>query len=307
MMNLASLDLNLLVALDALLSESHVGKAAARIGLSQPAASHALQRLREITGDPLLVRAGAKMQLTARAEALRDPLAEALDQVRGLFVDDPFDPATSTRRFAVMMPDHVVDLMVPSLLARISAEAPSIRLDVTPWRGSTLMTPELARSIDLVIACVEGGQPGFHRERLFADTEAVAVRRGHPLGRRLSRMSTFLKARHVAVIASGQREDPMDTWLRGKGIERGIGLVVPNYLQALHVVARTDLVAFVPCRLIEALADPLSLEVVKPPIDPGLYEEFMFYPARAATDAASIWLRSHVVRVGRALNRLEGR
>src|SRR5579872_6018423 len=129
-MNLAALDLNLLVALDALISEAHVGRAARRIGLSQPAASHALKRLREITSDPLLVRTGARMQLTPRAEALRAPLEHALEQVRTLFAANHFDPPTSTRRFALMMPDHVVDLFMPPLLERIGREAPGIRLSV---------------------------------------------------------------------------------------------------------------------------------------------------------------------------------
>src|SRR5207237_2808443 len=94
-MNLNSLDLNLLVALDALLLEANVSRAARRIGLSQPAASHALQRLREVLGDPLLVRVGARMELTPRAQALRGPLAQALDQVRGLFIPDDFNAASS--------------------------------------------------------------------------------------------------------------------------------------------------------------------------------------------------------------------
>jgi len=302
-MNLAALDLNLLVTLDALLSEGHVGKAASRIGLSQPAASHALQRLRQITGDALLVRAGARMQLTSRAESLREPLAQALDHVRGIFLTESFDPATSSRRFALMLPDHVVDLLIPPLLARASAEAPRVRLDVTPWRGSIRLTPELARSIDLVVACVAGGHSGFIRRRLFADTEAVAVRRGHPVGSRLSRLNRFLEARHVAIAGRGQREDAMDEWLRTQGIERRIALVVPSYVQALHVVARTDLVAFVPQRLIEALADPLSLNVVRPPVDPGTYEEYMFHPVRTHQDAGSIWLRKHVLHIGRTLHR----
>ena len=92
-MNLAALDLNLLVALDALLLEASVSRAAVRIGLSQPATSHALQRLRDLIGDPLLVRNGARMELTPRAQALRGPLAQALDQVRGLFIPDDFDAA----------------------------------------------------------------------------------------------------------------------------------------------------------------------------------------------------------------------
>src|SRR5215475_8712178 len=104
-MNLSSLDLNLLIALDALLREAHVSRAALRIGLSQPAASHALQRLRDLVGDPLLVRNGARMELTPRALALRAPLAQALDQVRSLFIPDDFDAASSERQFRQMMPD----------------------------------------------------------------------------------------------------------------------------------------------------------------------------------------------------------
>ena len=104
-MNLASLDLNLLVALDALLREASVSRAAERIGLSQPATSHALRRLRDLMGDPLLVRAGPRMELTPRAEALREPLAAALAQVQGLFAEEAFDPAVSRRRFKAMIPD----------------------------------------------------------------------------------------------------------------------------------------------------------------------------------------------------------
>jgi DNA-binding transcriptional LysR family regulator len=306
-MNLASLDLNLLVALDALLAEAHVGRAGARIGLSQPAASHALRRLRELLADPLLVRAGARMELTPRAQALRGPLAVALEQVRGLFVAKTFDPRTSTRRFAVMMPDHVVDLVVPPLLARIAGQAPNVRLDVAPWLGPAIMTAELARSIDLVIACTGEAFPGFHRQRLFADTEAIAVRRGHPMGARLSRLDGFLKARHVAVVGRGQREDPIDSWLRERGVERRIALVVPSYLQALHMVSHTDLAAFVPRRLIETLVEPLSLIAVSPPIDPGKYEEFLFQPTRALVDPASIWLKNLVLAVGRGLDRSKRR
>src|SRR6202046_2734617 len=109
LMNLNSLDRNLLVALDALLLEANVSRAAMRVGLSQPAASHALQRLRDMLGDPLLVRTGARMELTPRAQALRGPLSQALDQVRGLFIPDELDGASSERRFRLVMPGLAVD------------------------------------------------------------------------------------------------------------------------------------------------------------------------------------------------------
>src|SRR6476646_1849722 len=120
LMNLNSLDLNLLTALDALLMEASVSRAAMRIGLSQPAASHALQRLRDLIGDPLLVRNGARMELTPRALALRSPLAQALEQVRGLFVPDAFDAVSSERQFRVMMPDLCVELLMPPLMEKVT-------------------------------------------------------------------------------------------------------------------------------------------------------------------------------------------
>src|SRR5579859_7256507 len=121
-MNLALIDLNLLVALDALIAEAHVGRAARKIGLSQPAASHALGRLRELLNDPLLVRAGARMELTPRARSLREPLAEALRRVQGVLAAESFEPARSTRRFCVMMQDHVAHLVLPPLVKRVNRE-----------------------------------------------------------------------------------------------------------------------------------------------------------------------------------------
>jgi DNA-binding transcriptional LysR family regulator len=301
-MNLNSLDLNLLVALDALLKEANVSRAAMRIGLSQPAASHALQRLRDLIGDPLLVRTGARMELTPRALGLRAPLAQALDQVRSLFVSDAFDAARSERQFRLMMPDLAVELLMPPLMEKITRAAPNVRIDVVPWRGPAIFTAEFARTIDLVIS-IGNAFKGFHRQLLYIDSDALAVRRGHKIGAKLKRRDGFLDARHVAVIIRGQNEDLIDGWLRAKGIERKIALVVPGYLEALHVAARTDLVAFVPRRLIAALSRQLSLATIAPPLDPGIDEQFMFHPTRAQMDPASIWLRRLMLETGHELDR----
>jgi DNA-binding transcriptional LysR family regulator len=301
-MNLNSLDLNLLVALDALLREASVSRAAMRIGLSQPAASHALQRLRDLIGDPLLVRSGARMELTPRAQALRGPLAQTLDQVRGLFIPDDFDAGRSERQFRLMMPDLAVELLMPPLMEKITQLAPNVRIDVVPWRGPAIFTAEFARTIDLVISIGDAFR-GFHRQRLYTDSDALAVRRGHPAGAKLKRREAFLNARHVAVVIRGQSEDLIDAWLRTKGIERRIALVVSGYLEALHVTARTDLVAFVPRRLIAALSKQMSLATVTPPFDPGIDEQFMFYPTRAQMDPGSIWLRSIMLGIGREMER----
>jgi DNA-binding transcriptional LysR family regulator len=299
-MNLNSLDLNLLVALDALLKEASVSRAAMRVGLSQPAASHALQRLRDVLGDPLLVRVGAKMELTPRAQALRGPLAQTLDQVRGLFLPDEFDAGRSERHFRLMMPDLAVELLMPPLMEKVTKQAPGVTIDVVPWRGPAIFTAEFARTIDLVISIGDAFK-GFHRQRLYTDSDALAVRRGHPVGAKLKKREAFHGARHVAVVIRGQNEDLIDRWLHTKGIERRIALVVPGYIEALHVVARTDLVAFVPRRLIAALAKQLSLQTLTPPLDPGIDEQHMFYPTRAQFDPGSIWLRQLMLETGRGL------
>jgi DNA-binding transcriptional LysR family regulator len=248
------------------------------------------------------VRAGSRMELTPRAQALRGPLAQTLDQVRGLFISDDFDAASSERRFRLMMPDLAVELLVPPLMEKISVSAPNVRLDIVPWRGPAIFTAEFARTIDMVVS-IGNAFKGFHRQLLYTDRDALAVRRGHAVGAKLAKHDTFLKARHVAVVIRGQNEDLIDSWLRSKGIERRIALVVPGYIEALHIVARTDLVAFVPGRLIAALAKPLSLAAVAPPLDPGIDEQFMFTPTRAQFDPGSIWLRKLMLQTGQKLER----
>lgn len=294
MVNLASVDLNLLVALEALLAEAHVGRAARRIGRSQPAASHSLLRLRELLGDALLVRVGARMELTPRALRLRQSLPEALERVRTLLAPESFVPKTSTRRFQVVIHDHLADLVVPAIVRRMSVEAPRARLEVLPWESPFAMTAERLRSLDLFTSCEAVDLQGFDRQALFGDRDVLVVRRDHPRLKRLGTLRAFVEARHIAVT-----RDPLDTWLATKGVERQIGLTVPSYLQALHAAAASDLVAFVPRRLAEALAAPLALAIVKPPLDQGPYEEFLFYPRRREGDEAARWLREIVVAVGK--------
>lgn len=303
-MNLSALDLNLLVALDALVTDAHVGRAALRVGLSQPAMSHALRRLRDILKDPLLVRVGTGMELTPRAQALRSPLRETLEQVRGLFVADGFDPGSSSRRFALMVPDHLTNLILPPLVQRVAAEAPGLRLDVIPWRGISYLGPDFSRNIDFVVNCHVDAFPGFHYQRLFGDTDVLAVRRGHPLAKTLKKREVFLAARHVGVIGRGKREDLIDTWLQANaGFTRPLALTVPGYLQALHIVARSDLVAFVPSRMIASLSNQLGIIAVPPPVAPDGDTEYVFWPTRTQNDPGAIWLRQHLIAVGRGIDR----
>ena len=201
-----------------------------------------------------------------------------------------------------MMPDLAVELLMPPLMEKVTQAAPNVRIDVVPWRGPAIFHAEFARTIDLVIS-IGNAFKGFHRQLLYTDSDALAVRRGHPMAAKLRRREMFLAARHVGVIIRGNSEDLIDTWLRSKGIERHISLVVSGYLEALHVAARTDLVAFVPRRLIAALSKQLGLVAVTPPLDPGIDEQFMFHPTRAQMDPGSIWLRRLMLETGRELEK----
>ena len=191
---------------------------------------------------------------------------------------------------------------MPPLMEKVTRLAPNVRIDVVPWRGPAIFSAEFARTIDLV-SSIGNAFSGFHRQLLYTDSDALAVRRGHPAAAKLRKRDAFLAARHVAVVIRGQNEDLIDSWLRSKGIERRIALVVPGYIEALHITARTDLVAFVPRRLISALSKQLSLVAVTPPLDPGIDEQHMFYPTRAQMDPGSIWLRRLMLEPGRVLEK----
>jgi DNA-binding transcriptional LysR family regulator len=301
-MNLAALDLNLLVALESLVEEASVSRAAEKAGLSQPAMSHALKRVRELLKDPLLVRVGPRMQLTTRGQALRQPLRDVLSGVRDLLASETFDPARSTRTFCVFASDYATDLLFPRLQRRLGELAPGISIRLQPGAGNRLDPFQLASGVDLAIACVPNCFKGFYQQRLFTDRDACVVRCGHPLRRRLSRREVFLKARHVAVVGREFSEDPVDTWLKEEGLERNIALSVPQYLQALHVIAGSDLIGVIPERLVRANAMSLGLHVLPVPLDVGTFDEYLLHPARSHADPGSVWLRGVLYQIAESLS-----
>jgi DNA-binding transcriptional LysR family regulator len=286
---LSGLDLNLLVALDALLREHHVGRAAAAIGRSQPAMSHALSRLRAVFRDPLLTQSGRRMVLSPRARALREPLAELLRNAGALLKTPEFDPASARRTFRVMMPDYVADLLMPALIARTLAEAPGISIEIAEWRGASTLTSAYLETIDLVVSKWLGRFTGFKPTPLFKDIDVIALRAGRRLHRPQADVEAFLQCAHVAVVGPGEVQDPVDSWLAERHLARRIALRVPTYLLALRAVAESDLVAVVPKRLVAKLKRPLGLREVGLPIDPGEDVIHLHTPAAADRDPSALW------------------
>jgi DNA-binding transcriptional LysR family regulator len=289
--NLAAVDMNLLVTLEALLEEAHVRRAGERVGLSQPATSHALARLRDLFGDPLLVRVGTAMVRTPKAEALRKPLAEFVASAKAVLSMEEFSPRTSRRRFRIMLPDLVCHLMMPTVMQRLSKAAPGVRIDLIPWRGPALLTDQALNEIDFFVTSFNREFPGFTKSPLYKDKDMLAVRARHPGKRLLSTVEGFQAHQHVSVVGAGEARDELDEWLDKVGLQRTVAATAPSHLLALRIAAATDLVAFVPRRFAVARKIEMNLALVKPPIDPGVDVLNLFAPVRAIADVGANWMK----------------
>lgn len=280
--------LDLLVAADAILDTENLTVAGERLGLSQPAVSRTLGRLREAFDDPLLVRVGARMRPTPRAEALRAPLAALLRMAEDLYAPAGFDPATADRVFRVVIPDVVAAVILPELLARLARDAPGCRLDLLPWRRQA----EQPRDLDLVVTTEIDAFPDYRMRPLYQDHDILAFAGEPPSG-------DLLALNHVAVIAAGAAQDPVDRWLAGEGRVRRIAVVVPHYLLALQLVARGGHVAVLPSRMVAALGAPLGVRGVDLPAPQEHDQQWIMHPPQLDADAASSWLREQVEAVVR--------
>jgi len=187
--------------------------------------------------------------------------------------------------------DYAGDLLLPPLLKRLQAEAPRVSVRVQLGGGNTLDPFEVGRAVDVAIACAPNCFKGFFQQRLFTDRDACAVRRAHPITSQVIGQEEFLKTKHVAVVGREFTEDPVDKWLRDEGRERNVALSVPHYLQALHVVAQSDLIAVIPERLIRAYASVFDLDAMAIPMDVGTFDEYLLHPATSHTDAGCMWFR----------------
>lgn len=278
------IDLGLLTALNVLLETGNVTRAAERLGLSQPAVSRILARLRRDFGDPLLVRAGAGLRRTPRAEALAAPVAALLEQARLLYDLPGFDPARAERRFRVAMPEGAAAILLPRLMPALLEQAPGCRIDLVGAGEAGL---------DLTLT-TEGSLPGGWRaEALWSDVYVLAFGTGLSVTD-LSDARTALALPHIAVVPPGGTEDPVDGWLRGKGLERRIAAAAQHPLQAMHLVARSASVAMLPSRLVAMLHKSLGLGRAELPIAQAPARHWMAWPAEQDADAGSVWLRALV-------------
>ena len=288
--NLAGLDLNLLPALEALLRLRNVTRAAAEVGLSQPAMSRALARLREIFDDPLLVRIGGGLAPTPAGEALQPKVAAALDGLRGLFRSPAIDPAELRRTFRLAAADAHTILIAPRLVARLEREAPGVNLAFSSI-GRDIMGRLEQGEVDLCLA-VTGTPlpPGLVSETLARDRLALVMRRGHPAANRQWTVADYALYRHATVSVFGDGVSEIDARLAAAGVERRIGLTTPHFMATIAAVAASDLVTTISVAFAAQFAAQLDLVLKPPPFDDGLEMTAVSTRLRAA-DPALIWFR----------------
>ncbi len=294
---LSGLNLNALVALDALLAERNVTRAARRVGITQPAMSQALARLRNLFGDPLLVRKGRSMVLTPRAEAMLLPLSDSLVSVeRAVQLGMGFEPSTSTRIFKVALTDLGVTMVLPSVLHAIDKRAPGVRIQVEPLSDARLSDKLSSGEVDLVIAVYLGSAGGLRAEILLEEDYVCLVRRGHPLARRTRlRIRDYDKHGHVTYTPVGFVPRPMLQVLPGLASASAIRVSVPYLLALPDVVRRTDLVATVPRSLLGAPIDLDGIVPVEAPVELPAVEHSQWWHPRFDADPGHQWLRRHVL------------
>lgn len=306
--HLEGLDLNLLVALRALLTERHVTRAAARVGLSQPAMSHALARLRELLGDPLLVRTPSGMRPTPRAETMRAPLERALEDIGRLIASPaPFDPRLSTRKFRIASNDYMELVLFPRLLRRLWAEAPNV--DVRIINLGAHANEDLAEGrLDLAMGVVgqfananADAPRGIRSQDLVSDGFVCVVREDHPVVKKRLSLDDFVALPHALVAPRGEGGSVVDSALARIGKKRRVAVEIPHFLVAPHVVRETDLVLTLAARVATSLAPLLGLRQLAPPLELTGFTMSMVWHERQHVDAAHVWLRELIATVAKDL------
>ncbi|HEU4405774.1 MAG TPA: LysR family transcriptional regulator [Polyangiaceae bacterium] len=294
-------DLGLFVTLDALLQEGSVTGAARRLGLSTPAMSHALARIRERFGDPMLVRAGRRMVLTPRAEALRPAVRDLVSEAgRLLRPDGPFDARSLEQSFVVHATDHVLTVLGVALDRVARAGAPRVTLRFRPNAPDDAAALREG-SADLAVGIYGKLPPELRSRRLFTDRLVCVVREGHPgVGKRLT-AAEFARLEHVQIAPRGRPGgSEVDHELAARGLERRIARAVPYFLAGLSLVAETDYVLTVSERLARGLGPRLGLRVLEPPLPLKPYALNLLWHSRFDGDEAHRWLREAFVEAARA-------
>jgi DNA-binding transcriptional LysR family regulator len=297
-MNIMDVDLNLLVVFEAVMEARNLTVAGQRLGQAQPTVSHALNRLREVCGDPLFVRARRGVEPTPYALQLAAPVSHALEVLRAaLSRGARFDPLAARGSFTLLMSDIGQSTLLPPLVRRVLREAPGIDLTAAQLPRAAYGDALQSGQADLAIGLHRDLKAGFYRQLLFEDHYICVVSADcDGIGPTMS-LDTYLNARHVGIISPGLPDVEIDRLLLPAGKSRRISIRVPHFLAAPALVPGTDLVVTVPSRVMAAFPRQPGVRVVKLEVEPPMFRVHQYWHERSHHDAAHQWLRGLVAEL----------
>ena len=294
-MDIRDLDLNLLVVFDAMLEHRSVTRAAEALGLSQPATSAALARLRLLFDDPLFVKTGPAMRPTPRALALATAVRRVIGTVKEEILQaSAFEPAGTDQTFHLIAPDIAEAILLPRLLERMRTEAPLAKLKITSMPRRAAAEALESGAAELALGYLPDLQKsGFFQQRLFRHAYVCIVRHDHPsIGARIS-LAEFLAAPHAVVWPEG-REHLFESFLQARHLQRHVVAELSHFMSLLPIVSTSDLIATVPSDLADYFAAQGNIRIVALPIKAPEVEVHQFWHRRLHKDAANTWLRGVV-------------
>jgi DNA-binding transcriptional LysR family regulator len=297
-MDLRQIDLNLLLIFNQLLLDRRVSTTAEKLGLTQPAVSNALKRLRTLLNDDLFVRTARGMEPTPYAMHLAEPVGYALGTLQNAFSQrDTFDPKTSSRTFTLAMTDIGEIYFMPPLLEALARLAPYIKISTLRNSAGNLREDMEAGKVDLALGLLPNLQTGFFQRRLFYQRYVCMFRQGHPTASNPISMESFCSAEHVGVIAENTGHGELDALIERRGIKRQIRLVVPHFVAVGHILQSTDLIATVPERFAERCEQPFGLVTSPLPVKLPDIAINLFWQAKYNREPANMWLRQLIVEL----------
>jgi DNA-binding transcriptional LysR family regulator len=297
-MNLRDIDLNLLVVFNQLLMDRRVSTTADKLGLSQPAVSNALKRLRTLLKDELFVRTARGMEPTPYALNLVEPMGYALGTLQNaLNQRDSFDPATSERTFTLGLTDIGEIYFMPTLMESLSRVAPRIKISTLRHNSGHLSEDMASGNVDIAVGLLPSLTTGFFQRRLFKQRYVCLFRQGHPRAHNPITLTQFKSLSHVGVTSANTGHGEVDDWMTRKGIERHIQLHVPHFVAVGHILQSSDLIATVPERFAQKCAAPFQLETSPLPFKLPDIAINLFWHAKYNREPANMWLRQLMVEL----------
>lgn len=296
--NLAGVDLNLLVVFDALMSEQHLTRAAEKIGLSQPATSNALARLRKLFNDDLFIKTSKGMTPTPRAVELADPIRQALLQIQSTITTEPqFIPETSERIFRLGMDDYTELVFLPSLLQKIEQLAPKVKIQV--WWTNWMRSPKLldVDEIDVAVGYCPQWQPWHQRQLLYEESFICVASSKRLQTRKAITLEEYVVASHLLVSPKEDIAGMVDKILREQNLTRHVAISVPNFLIVPYILVNTGLIATLPTQLAKTFVEGGPLQASPLPFQMPGFSVDMLWHSKNDLEPGHQWLRNLIIQL----------